>query len=300
MQSDVVTSIDTARAPYLEMLPSTHELDAQMHYAAFSPLPTRIGNAFYRNESDHALVFLSYPEHLNNQTTVDDDIETLADVLHSIEQLRSLTFICESLSDVRTIQLIADSLSTSLGIKPAIWGLRKGDYHDMFSIMSKADVVLFGGNALYTDAIIRGMPVFAWRTNQPGTDAISNAYRAFSDDRDFEKLKASQRAQLDRVFEAQYLDATIPNHRVCFHNVLEHVIQQAVYDSSFTIGKKSQNQPDWVIAPARMSENRSMPDKLSRSVWNDRQTLLKFKQPKNRAVIRNERAGDQQVFTRIK
>lgn len=300
MQSEVVSCICDSREPYLDLLPSTHELDANMHYAAFSPLPTRVGDAFYRNEKDHALIFLSYPDHQRNEETLNNDLQILSHTLHNVENLRSFTFVCESLRDVPLIQKIADALQQALGITPSIWGLRKGEFHDMFSIMAKSNVVLFGGNSLYADAIIRGIPVFPWRNPQSGTDNIAAAYREHTEDHDRDALLQTQRKQLDLLFEAQYLDATIPNHRNCFDHVLSDLINHAVHGQPFDLKPAGSSQPAWVIAPAVMTESRAMPDKVRRSVWSDRQKLLQFKQPQNHEVIRSNDRSDRQVFTRVK
>lgn len=300
MQSEVFSCINDSREPYLDLLPSTHELDANMHYAAFSPLPTRVGDAFYRNEKDHALVFLSYPEHQRNEETLNGDLQMLNQTLHTVENLRSLTFICESLNDVPLIQKVADALRNSLGLSPSIWGLRKGEFHDMFSIMAKSSVVLCGGNSLFADAIIRGIPVFPWRNPQSGTENIAEAYRIYSENNDRDTLIQAQRKQLDLLFEAQYLDATIPNHRNCFDNVLSDLINHTANGEPFELQPADSTQPNWVIAPAIITENRNMPSKMSRSVWSDRQKLLQFKQPKNHEIVRNNSHDDRQVFTRIK
>lgn len=300
MQSEVVSGIDKSRAPYIDLLPSTHELDANMHYSAFSPLPTRVGDAFYRNEKDHALVFLSYPHHQRNEDTLNNDLQVLNQTLHTVENLRSLTFVCESLNDVPLIQQIADALKESLGLSPSIWGLRKGEYHDMFSIMAKSSVVLFGGNSLFADAIIRGIPVFPWRNSQSGTDNIAQAYKKYTENHDRDALIKAQRKHLDRLFEAQYLDATVPNHRNCFDHVLTDLINNAVHGQPFELRPAGSSLPEWVIAPATMTEKRNMPDRLQRSVWSDRQKLLQFKQPQNPEILRSNDRADRQVFTRIK
>jgi len=300
MQSEVVSSITGSREPYMDLLPSTHELDANMHYAAFSPLPTRVGDAFYRNEKDHALVFLSYPDHQRNDDVLNGDLQVLNQTLHTVENLRSVTFVCESLVDVPLIQQIADALKQSLGLSPSIWGLRKGEFHDMFSIMAKSSVVLFGGNSLFADAIIRGIPVFPWRNSQSGTDNIAQAYKTYAENHDRDALIKAQRKHLDRLFEAQYLDATIPNHRNCFEHVLSDLINSAVHGQPFDLLPAGSSLPEWVIAPATMTEKRSMPDRLQRSVWSDRQKLLQFKQPPNPEILRSNDRADRQIFTRIK
>lgn len=300
MQSEVVSGIAESRDPYMDLLPSTHELDANMHYAAFSPLPTRVGDAFYRNEKDHALVFLSYPDHQRNDDVLNNDLQVLSQTLHTVENLRSLTFVCESLVDVPLIQQIVDALKQSLGLSPCIWGLRKGEFHDMFSIMAKSSVVLFGGNSLFADAIIRGIPVYPWRNSQYGTDNIAQAYQTYTDNHDRDALIKAQRKHLDRLFEAQYLDATVPNHRNCFDQVLTDLINSAVHGAPFELQTADSSLPEWVIAPATMSEQRTMPDRLQRSVWSDRQKLLQFKQPQNPEIMRSNNREDRQVFTRIK
>jgi len=300
MQSEVVTCISDSREPYLDLLPSTHEMDANMHYAAFSPLPTRVGDAFYRNEKDHALIFLSYPDHQRTEDILNYDLQILSQTLHSVENLRSVSFVCDSLNDVPLIQQIADALQQALGIPPSIWGLRKGEFHDMFSIMAKSSVVFFGGNSLFADAIIRGIPAFPWRNPQSGADNIADAYRAYTENYDRDALLKSQRKQLDLLFEAQYLDATIPNHRNCFDHVLSDLINHAVHGQPFELKTAGSSQPEWVIAPAVMTESRTMPDIVRRSVWSDRQKLLQFKQPQNREIIRSNDRNDRQVFTRVK
>jgi len=284
-QGDIVNSIGSSRDPYVDMLPSTHELDADMHYAAFSALPARIGNAFYRNDRDHALILLSYPEHLRNEKVLNDDIETLANVLHSVENLRSLTFVCESLADVSMIQEVADALKDSLRVQASIWGLRKGEFHDMFSIMAKANVVLFGGSSLYADAVIRGIPAYPWRTTQPGTEGIAEAYNDFTENKDYPALLINQRKHLERLFDAQYFDATVPNLRECFEKVMIDIMQDAVHSCKFPEAKPVEDQPDWVISPARLTANAES-EKASRSVWRDRQSMLKFRQALNRPVVR--------------
>ena len=300
MQGEVVSNISESREPYIDLLPSTHELDANMHYAAFSPLPTRVGEAFYRNEKDHALVFLSYPAHQRNEDVLNNDLQVLSQTLHTVENLRSLTFVCERLVDVQLIQQIADALKQSLGLSPSIWGLRKGEFHDMFSIMAKSSVVLFGGNSLYADAIIRGIPVFPWRSSQFGADNIAEAYKTYTENHDRDALIKAQRKHLDRLFEAQYLDATVPNHRHCFDQVITTLINQSVHGQPLTLKKADSSEPEWVIAPATMTEKRSLPDRLQRSVWSDRQKLLQFKQPQNPEIVRSNDRSDRQVFTRVK
>jgi len=299
LQSDVVNCISQSRESYLNLLPSTKELDANMHYAAFSPLPSRVGDAFYRNEKDHALIFLSYPEHLRNDVVVNRDLETLNQSLHTVEDLRSLTFVCESLRDLPIIQKVADALKQSLGLSPSIWGLRKGEFHDMFSIMAKSDVVFFGGNSLYADAILRGIPVFAWRTNQPGAQNISQAYSQYTENQDRDAMLLEQRKQLETIFAAQYLDATVPNQRRCFDRVLTDLISFCAKGKKFDLKSPAPAVPEWVIEPATASENRNLPDKLRRSVWSDRQKLLQFKQSQNREVVANSDRADRQVFTKV-
>lgn len=307
MQSDVVQYVDHIRKPYLGMLPSTQELNANMHYSAFSPLPTRVGDSFYRTPKDHAVVFLSYPEHLRNEATIDADKQTLNDILHTVENLKSLTFICESLEDVPMIRQLADSLQQALALKATIWGLRKGDYHDLFSIMAKSSVAMFGGNALFTDAILRGIPVYPWRSNLPGTDIIAQAYRQYSSDRltDRSALMSTQRKHLNRLIDAQYLDATLPNLRQCLDNALCELINQSLNSdisniAPFTVHPADVSAPKWIIEPAKEPEKHSLPDVLTRSIWRDRQNVLQFKQSANRDIVSGTDRQDRQVFTKIK
>ncbi len=298
-QSDVVHCIGESQPNNQTALPSTHEFNADMHYSAFAPLPSRVGDAFYRAEKDHALVFLSLPEHLRDENALDADMQVLNKVLHTVERLRSVTFVCETLEDVPLVQTIADSLQSALNIKASIWGLRKGEYHDMFSIMAKADVVLFGGGCLFADAILHGIPVYPWRNNIAGTENIAQAYRQFSTDRKKDRniLLKAQRKHLDRLIEAQYLDATLPNDRIGFENVIVKLINHALHTKSFIVTAPADDSPTWVIPPAQASVHRAMPDKLSRSVWSDRQMLLQFKQSPNQAVLRSSKKKVGQVFT---
>jgi len=195
------------------------------------------------------------------------------------------------------IQTVAAGLQESLGLQPSIWGLRKGEYHDMYSIMAKSNVVLCGGGALYADAIIRGIPVFPWRTEYPGTEPIAKAYTQNSSDR--EVVLSEQRKLLDQLIDALYLDGTLPNYRPCFEQMLAELINQCLSTNAIDLALPQASKPEWVIAPARMSEQRNMPDRLSRSLWDDRQKLLQFKQPANREIVRRNDRGDRQVFTRL-
>ncbi len=307
LQSDVVRCLDDMQVSKRFVLPSTHELDAQMHYAAFTALPTRVGDAFYRNEKEHALIFLSYPEHLRNEETINSDTQTLCETLHTVEELRSITFVCESLEDLPLIQQVADELRQALGLEPSIWGLRKGEYQDMYSIMAKSDVVLCGGSSLYADAIILGIPVYPWRTEQAGTEPIAQTYIDNTADRS--TLLKLQRTQLDNLVDALYLDGTIGNYRPHFEKMLCDLLNQLLVDKASAEDSEAERvmlqRPDagahplWVIAPARMSNQRNVPDRLSRSLWNDRQKLLQFRQPANREIVRRNDRADRQVFTKL-
>lgn len=297
LQGDVMQCVTRATDKHKYILPSTHELDANMHYASFSPLPTRVSDAFYRNEKDHALVFLSYPEGRRDEKTINNDLVMLSEVLHNVESLRSVTFVCETLNDLPLITQVADGLQDALGLTPSIWGLRRGEYHDMYSIMAKSSVVLCGGSSLYADAIIQGMPVFPWRSEQDGTAPMADLFSESANDK--EKLVTAQRAQLDTLIEAQYFDGALPNFRPCFELMLSELINQATGKQATELKAASAPNPQWVIAPARLSEQRNLPDKLSRSLWNDRQKMLQFKQSTNRKIQRRNERNDRQVFTRL-
>lgn len=297
LQSDVVRCVDQTREKHKYTIPSTHELDESMQYAAFSPLPTRVGDAFYRNPKEHALVLLNYPDEIRNIDTVQSDMQVLSETLHSVDNLRSITFVCESLDDLPMIQNVADGLRNALGLQPSIWGLRKGEYHDMYSIMAKSNVVLSGGSSLYADAIIRGIPVFPWRSEQAGTAPLAQTFIDLSNDRS--AMLSKQQHQLNQLIDAQYLDGTLPNYRPCFEQMILEVINHSLHEEPVTIGQPETQNPKWVIAPAKVSEHRHLPDRLNRSIWNDRQKLLQFKQSDNKGVARGTEGKSNQDFTRL-
>jgi len=300
-QSDIVKCISQNRDQITKAVPSTHELSAQMRDSAFTPLPTRVGDAFYRTQKEHALVLLAYPEHSRNDQTIATDIQVLRKILKTIKDLKSISFMCECLEEVQFIQQVADGVKLSLGIQTSVWGLRKGEFQDMFAIMAKSSVVFFGGSALFLDAIICNIPVFPWRVNLPGSENIAQAYRQFSTHAkpDRNKLMQGQQKQFHRLIETQYLDSTVPNNRACFHSVLSDLINLATQRTITNAVYTKKSQPQRVIPPAQISNKRGMPDQISRSVWSDRRKLLQFKQPANRQILQKSSLGELEVFTHL-
>jgi len=90
-QSDVLQCIKSNADQNIQPLPSTHELDVQMHNSTFAALPTRVGDAFYRTPKEHALVLLNYCEQSRNDQTIAKDIQVLRKNLKNIKELRSIT-----------------------------------------------------------------------------------------------------------------------------------------------------------------------------------------------------------------
>jgi len=197
-------------------------------------------------------------------------------------------------------------LKPALNIQPSIWGLRKGEFQDVFSIMAKSSVVFFGGSALFADAIINKVPVFPWRNNLPGTEHIAQAYHQYATHKkpDRQILLQTQRKHLNRVIDAQYLDSTVPNNRACFYAVVSDLISRATQTELRTKDRSKDrsdtSQPHWVIPPAQASKNRGLPDRVSRSVWSNRKKLLQFNQSANEKIVSKPDIGVPQVFARVK
>ncbi len=282
-QADLVDQIQHLREPFMDNVPRSHALSPEMHYAAFTPLPVRIGDDFYRSSRKHALIFLSYPEHVRNEKTRDTDKAMIADILHSNENLKTITFVCESQRDVPLVQDVADDINRALGIAPKIVGLRRGVHHDMFSIMAKTDLVLFGGNSLYVDAIIRGIPVYTWRSEQQGAEPINTTFNHFLQDGTREQLAMQQRKQLDRLFDALYFDATLPNNKQCFNHVLLNLIA-FVANRELTLSEQPNgNGTPWVITENNLdiqistNADKVHKNRISTSVWQSRRELAKFR-----------------------
>jgi len=196
-QSDIVQCISQNTDQNLGPLPSTHELTAEMHRSTCSPLPTRVGDAFYRSAKEHALVLLAYPDHCRNDQTIATDIQVLKKMLHGVKDLKSITFICDRLEDVPLVQQVVDGVMKSVRIRPSIWGIRKGEFHDLFSIMAKSSVVFIGGGALFADAIICKIPVYLWRNDLYGHENIAQAYRQFASHQ-FEPINRNPVSRLNR------------------------------------------------------------------------------------------------------
>jgi hypothetical protein len=302
---NVQACIDESRTAFMNAQPKTHDLDPRMHYATFTPLPTRVGHAFYRSAQEHALVFLSYSEHEKTELIVEQDKKVLCEMLHANADLKSITFVVETLADGPIVEEVARSLKTALGIEPRVWGLRKGEYHDMFSVMSKSDVILFGGNSLYADAILRGFPVYPWRSRQPGSHRIAEAYTDYIDHGDRNVLLRKQREQLDLLIESQYQDATIPNQLDCFNAVLSELIWHALPTANPTAdflngSYKNKAQSLKVIPEPRLSEQPTDRGFFPRSIWSTRNKLRKLAEDHEPYFIRANKQLSRQAFTRIR
>jgi len=305
LSGNVQACIDESRSAFATAQPSTHDLDPRMHYATFTPLPTRVGQAFYRSAQEHALVFLSYAEHEKTDLVVEQDKKVLCEILHSNADLKSITFVVETLADGPIVEEVARSLKTALGIEPRVWGLRKGEYHDMFSVMSKSDVVLFGGNSLYADAILRGFPVYPWRSRQPGSHKIAEAYTDYIEHGNRSTLIQQQREQLDLLFESQYQDATIPNQLDCFNAVLSELIWHALPTSNpntdYLNGSMNKKALSFKVIPEpKLSEQATDRGLFPRSIWSTRNKLRKFHEKHEPYFIRSNKQLNRQAFTRIR
>ncbi len=298
-QSEIVETIKQARAPFDSEKPRTHELDASMHYAAFTPLPDRVEHAFYDSEREHALVFLSYADNEMDTATREEDKSVLANILHTAENVRSLTFICESLTDLPMVKDVADEIASSLGIEPNIWGLRKGDFHDMFSVMAKTDLVFFGGNSLYADAILRGRPAYAWRTRQANSEAINTALVDYFDHGNRDRLLQEQRMCLDALFAQQYSDAALPNHRQCFETTLLAILKSQ-FSNLGSVNATNTDKPALVIPEARLMERKRLNQSVGQSVWSKRHKIAKFRTSLVARGIKDVVAESEQVYVRLK
>ena len=180
-------------------------------------------------------MFLSFTAGEDNETICENDQQTLSLLLHDMESLRSLTIVTDTLKTAPKVEKIAESLKDALAVDTQVFAHRRGDYRDLFSVLSKCDMALFAGSSLYVDALRLGVPVYVWRAHQTGVQPLNDAFLSLTENYDLTGVLEKQRVILENLVQSHYLGYTLPNNsRILIESVagaIEKVAPGLVIDA---------------------------------------------------------------------
>lgn len=277
-------------------------VEPDMHFSQFSPLPYRLGKEFYARARDHALVFLSYGAGENTDQICDLDRETIARLLHDMEELSSLTIVTDTLETAPRAQDIANSIEEALGLETKVFSHRRGDYRDLFSVLAKCDIALFAGNALYVDSIRLGVPAYIWRSKQAGVEPLNQAFNSLQENYDTVAVLEEQRVHLERLIESHYLGHTLPNDKRVLLEAMGAIIGKIapgiIVDSAPFINNPS--VPEAIIDQPAVWHNHSLSARVRLRISNSRRKLTKFKQSPERFFQDSDHPIAKRIYTMMR
>ena len=282
-----------------EMSKLEEYLEPDMYYSQFSPLPARLGAEFYQREREHALVFLSFTAGENTDEICDNDKKTLALLLHDMEALRSLTIVTDTLQSAPKVEQIARYLRDALAVDTKVFAHRRGDYRDLFAVLSKCDLALFAGSSLYIDAARLGIPVYIWRSQQEGIDPLNQAFLTLAENYDPAAVHQEQRKQIEKLVEAHYLGHTMPNNSRVLMDAMAAIINKlapgVVLDTEQLIDDTAMPVP--VIDQPRVWHEESTRIKLRNSLSLGKKKLAKMRQNPNRFFKDSNNPFARKIYT---
>jgi len=277
-------------------------VDPDMFYSQFSPLPYRLGKEFYSRPREHALVFLSFTAGEDDEQVCDKDQETISLLLHDMEALSSLTIVTDTLKTAPRVERIAASLRQALGIDCRVFAHRRGDYRDLFSVLSKCDMALFAGSSLYVDAIRLGIPSYVWRSPQEGVAPLNEAFLTLSETYDLASVLQQQRDHLEQLVQSHYLAHTLPNNsRVLVETmseVIEKIASGVVIDTDKLISDSAIPQP--IIDQPRVWHDDSVTRRVKNSLSISRKKLSKLRQNPERFLKESTNPFAQKIYTLVR
>lgn len=292
-------ALGASRNRTAQRLASLPDIDTAMHCALHEALPKRFGDTFYRSPRQHALVFVSYTLSERNEATRQHDKKILTELLHCAQDVRSITLVCEARRDEALVQDLADALSGSLGIVPTVWSIRSGDYDDLFRVLGKTDLAFFGGSSLYADAILCGVPAFTWRAPQGPCAPINDSFTRFLQQGDRSRVLEEQRLGLQQLMQCSHRSTTLSNERIALGRTLAELIRQLSSQSALAPSIK-QHEPHWIVDPTPAPRQVSVRQRLSRSVWQSRRKLAKFRESPERFIADSNSRLARQVYQLLK
>lgn len=274
-------------------------LEPDMYYSQFSPLPVRLGTEFYQREREHALVFLSFTAGENTDEVCDNDKKTLALLLHDIEALRSLTIVTDTLETAPKVEQIALYLREALAVDTKVFAHRRGDYRDLFAVLSKCDLALFAGSSLYIDAARLGIPVYIWRSQQQGVEPLNEAFLTLADKYDPAAVHEEQRRQIEKLVEAHYLGHTLPNNSRAIMDAMAAIITKLAPGVVIDTGKLIDDtaMPVPVIDQPRVWHEDSARIKMRNSLSLGKKKFAKMRQNPNRFFKDSNNPFARKIYT---
>ncbi len=274
-------------------------VDPDMFYSQFAPLPVRLSDEFYSRQRDHALVFLSFTAGEDNAAICESDQQTLSLLLHDMESLRSLTIVTDTLKTAPKVEKIAESLKDALAVDTRVFAHRRGDYRDLFSVLSKCDMALFAGSSLYVDSLRLGVPVYVWRAHQTGVQPLNDAFLSLSENYDLSAVLEQQRNVLENFVQSHYLGHTLPNNsRILIDSVagaIEKVAPGIVIDTAKLMSESLIPEP--VIDQPRVWHDDSITRRLKNSLSRGRKKFTKLRQNPNRFLQDSDHPLAQKIYT---
>ena len=277
-------------------------VDPDMFYSQFSPLPYRLGKEFYSRKREHALVFLSFTAGEDNEMVCDKDQETISLLLHEMEALSSLTIVTDTLKTAPRVERIALSLRDALGIDCRVFAHRRGDYRDLFSVLSKCDLALFAGSSLYVDAIRLGIPSFIWRSPQQGIEPLNEAFLTLTETYNPGAVLEQQRNHLEQLVQSHYFGHTLPNNSRILVETMSQVIQRiasgVVIDTDKLISDSAIPLP--IIDQPRVWHDDSIGRKVKNSLSISKKKLTKLRQNPERFFKESSNPFAQKIYTLVR
>ena len=274
-------------------------LEPDMFYSQFSPLPARLSAEFYAREREHALVFLSFTAGENTDEICDNDKKTLALLLHDMESLRSLTIVTDTLETAPKVEQIANYLRDALAVDTKVFAHRRGDYRDLFAVLSKCDLALFAGSSLYVDAVRLGIPVYIWRSQQHGVEPLNETFLTLADDYNPAAVHQAQRKQVEKLVESHYLGHTLPNNSRALVEAMAAVIHKlapgVVIDTASIIDDSAMPTP--VIDQPRVWHHDSARIKIRNSLSLGKKKFAKMRQNPNRFFKDSNNPFARKIYT---
>lgn len=274
-------------------------VDPDMYYSQFAPLPVRLSDEFYSRQREHALVFLSFTAGEDNDAICESDQQTLSLLLHDMESLRSLTIVTDTLKTAPKVEKIAESLKRALAVDTRVFAHRRGDYRDLFSVLSKCDMALFAGTSLYVDALRLGVPVYVWRSHQAGVQPLNDAFLSLSENHDLARVLQQQRKTLESLIQSHYLGHTLPNNSgILIESVsaaIEKIAPGVVIDTAKMISESLIPEP--VINQPRVWHDDSISRRLKNSISRGRKKLTKLRQNPDRFLRDSNHPLAQKIYT---
>ncbi len=283
----IAPPVVSQRIPPLAALRLDLKIASALYYARCLPLSAERNDLAYRSNGLHALVIVHYPSGDDSYERIDEDAQIIARQLRTLGTVTALTLLPEEAADQLLTHKLAALVERRFQAAKPMLEAPAEQAQELFALFGKSDVVMVGGSSLYADAIVARAPVFAWRTPQPGTGPIAEAWRGFLSHRDNGRLARAQRRCLDELLQQLELEGSCRNERQALHLMItELVAALARSEERQSTGRtgplQDGTQPSWIFSPTPSSHRPPLPARLKSYADRAKSLARKFNESPRR------------------